>query len=82
MAENYANGAADNCVGVSTGTIGMTTLTCATAAAGATLGVSVATGVSGITVTFDLVGTGSTAGMLWDCNNAPVKKYVPAECRT
>ncbi|NUP87808.1 MAG: pilin [Burkholderiaceae bacterium] len=82
VSENFANGAADNCLGVATGTIGMTTLACTHAATGATLGVTVATGVSGTTVTFNLVGTGSSTGITWDCNTPSNAKYVPAECRT
>ncbi len=81
--ENLANGAADNCAGVSVGTIGMTTLTCTSGAGTATIGVSVNTGVNNVTVTFDLVGTldAGTGGVTWDCNNPNDTKYVPSECR-
>ena len=82
VSENFAAGAANNCTGVALGTVGMTTIACTNAVDGATINVSVATGVSGIIVTFDLVGSGSTTGMTWNCNNPSQAKYVPAECRT
>lgn len=79
MAENMSAGATDNCAGITTGvTNNMTTLTCA----GSTISVSVAS-PSGVTVTFDLVGTLNANGAVeWDCNNPSDTKYVPAECRT
>ncbi|MEW6165281.1 MAG: pilin [Pseudomonadota bacterium] len=80
ISENIANGAADNCAGVSAGTTGLTTIACAAG----TVSVSVATGINGVTVTFDLVPTvnAATGGVEWDCNNPSDQKYVPAECRT
>lgn len=84
VSENLASGVADNCTGVATGTIGLTTLGCTSAAGGATIDVSVATGINATTVTFDLVGTlvAATGGVTWDCNNPSDTKFVPAECRT
>lgn len=85
VSENLADGGTtDACSGVNAGTIGMTTLTCTDAGAGAgpvTLGASVDTG--SVTVTFDLVGTmnATSGGVEWDCNNPSDTKYVPAECR-
>ncbi len=83
VSENLANGVADNCSGVNVGAaIGMTTLTCNDAAGTVTIGVSVDTGVNGVTVTFDLVGQlDANGGVVWDCNNPSDVKYVPAECR-
>jgi type IV pilus assembly protein PilA len=80
VSENLATGAADNCTGVATGTTGLTTISCT----GGTIGVSVATGINAITVTFDLVPTvnATTGGVEWDCNNPSDVKYVPSECRT
>jgi len=81
IAENLSNGALDNCLGVNVGTIGLTTITCLTGVGSGTIGVSVATGISGTIVTFDLVGTLATGGVTWDCNNPSDAKFVPAECR-
>ncbi|MBI5041826.1 MAG: prepilin-type N-terminal cleavage/methylation domain-containing protein [Gammaproteobacteria bacterium] len=67
--------------GVATGLTGLSTITCAAG----TISASVATGINGVTVTFDLVPTVNavTGGVEWDCNNpTPDPKYVPAECRT
>ncbi|MGN7724249.1 pilin [Luteimonas sp. 22616] len=85
VGENLADGGtADACTGVNAGTIGMTTLGCTDAGAGAgpvTIDASVNTG--SVTVTFDLVGTmdATSGGVVWDCNNPSEVKYVPAECR-
>ena len=83
VAENLSDGGlTDACAGVNTGTIGMTTIGCTDAGAGAgpvTVDVSVDAGTA--TVTFDLVGTVSGGGVEWDCNNPSDAKYVPAECR-
>lgn len=83
IGENLANlPAVDSCQGVFTGTNGITTTTC-TGGNPATVGVSVATGINGIVVTFDLVGTSVAGqGTTWDCNNPSDPRYVPAECRT
>ena len=80
ISENLANGGlADNCIGVSVGVIGNTTLACADAAGVVTIGVSVATSAGA--VTFDLVGQMAAGGVVWDCNNPSDTRYVPAECR-
>ncbi len=82
IAENLANGLSSNgCAGVNTGVIGMTTISCTNGTDSATVGVSVATGISSIVVSFDLVGSLSSNGTEWDCNNPSNTKYVPAECR-
>jgi type IV pilus assembly protein PilA len=78
VSENFANGAADECLGVTVGTVGMTTTTCTAG----TIGVTVAHGVGSIPdVTFNLVPTNGSAGILWSCQDASENKYVPAECR-
>lgn len=79
ISENLASGATDSCAGVSTGTIGRTTLGCT--ASSNTIDVSV--DADSATVTFDLVGTldATTGGVTWVCNNASEAKYVPSECR-
>jgi len=78
VGENYASNGAFSCDGVSTGTIGMTTLSCD--ATNGTITVEVAAGSA--TVSFDLVPDGGSAGIEWDCTNPSEAKYVPAECRT
>jgi type IV pilus assembly protein PilA len=60
--------------------IGLSTVTCAVGPP-AVVSASVATGINGVVVTFDLVGTLGAAGVTWDCNNPSDPKYVPAECR-
>lgn len=79
ISENLASGAADSCAGVSTGTIGRTTLGCTAA----TNTIDVSVDADSATVTFDLVGTldATTGGVTWVCNNASNAKYVPSECR-
>lgn len=85
-AENMANGTTA-CLGVTTGLIGMTTLSCTGSATGATLTASVAHGVGSvaavpITLTGALVTTGA-GGVTWACTSASTNaKYVPAECRS
>lgn len=81
IAENLSNGAADNCAGVNAGTIGLTTVGCTSRAGGATIDVSVDTGINSKVVSFDLVGALGSNGVTWDCNNPSDAKYVPAECR-
>jgi type IV pilus assembly protein PilA len=82
IAENMANAQAP-CAGVNEGTIGMTTIGCTSSGlTSATIDVSVSTGINSTTVTFDLVGTSSSRGTLWNCNNPSDAKYVPAECRS
>lgn len=81
VSENLAADASDPCSGVNETTIGRTTLGCAGNQGGpVTLDLSVDVGNS-VTVTFDLVGTVSSGGVTWACNNASDPKYVPAECR-
>ena len=84
VAENLANLApANSCSGVGVGNAadgGLTTLVCG-AGNPTTLGVSVATGINGIVVTFNLVGTSTVSGTTWDCNTPSDVRYVPAECR-
>ncbi|MBU0594428.1 MAG: pilin [Gammaproteobacteria bacterium] len=79
VSENIANGAADNCAGVSVGTTGLSTISCLAG----TISASVATGINAVTVTVDLVPTvnATTGGVEWDCTNASDVKYVPSECR-
>ena len=81
VAENLASGAAvaDNCSGVSTGTVGKTTIGC-TDGTPVVVDVSVATD-GGPVVTFDLSGTLVAGGVTWECDNPSDVKYVPAECR-
>lgn len=76
VSENIAADASDECSGVSTGTIGRTTVGCTNG----TIDVSVDAGSA--TVTFDLVPNPTSSGVEWDCNNASEDKYVPAECRS
>ena len=75
IGENIASSAADDCVGVSEGTNGDSTLSCDAG----TISMSVSTSKGA--VTFDLVPTEGTFGVTWDCNNASEAKYVPATCR-
>ena len=76
MAENITAGVTP-CNGVSTGTVGITTITCGTNI----ITVSVATD-AGTTVAFTLRGVADGNGTVWTCNSASgVHKYVPAECR-
>ena len=77
VSENIASGASDECLGVQTGNIGMTTLTCS---GDGLLSVSVDTG--NVTVTFDLSPATSGGGVLWECKNPSDNKYVPSECRS
>ena len=81
ISENLSNLAdTASCDGVNIGTIGLSTITCDPGTP-TTVGVSVATGINNVTVTFDLVGTLGSTGVVWDCNNPSDQKYVPAECR-
>jgi len=74
MAENLTADVTP-CNGVSTGTVGITTITCA----GQVISVSVA---AAETVAFTLSGDLDGNGTVWTCNSAAgVHKYVPAECR-
>jgi len=76
VAENIANGAADDCAGVDTGTAkNKTTLTCAAGVLTAT----VATGTSAGSVVLTL--TPGTTGEVWTCASTSNDKYVPASCR-
>jgi len=76
IAENFASGVADECAGVSTGTLGITTLTCT---GDGVVGISVA---AAQTVAFSLTPTSTASGTTWACTSAStVHKYVPAECR-
>jgi type IV pilus assembly protein PilA len=85
VSENLSNlPSAQSCGGVVNGVTGITTINCVpdTPAGGATIQVSVNTGINAVVVTFDLVGTvGAQGEVLWDCTNAPSPQYVPAECR-
>jgi len=83
VSENLSNlPAANSCDGVvSPQTTGLSTVTC-NAGNPTTINVSVATGINGVTVTFDLAGTLGSAGVTWDCNNPNDTRYVPAECRS
>ena len=82
--ENLANGVGA-CTGVSTGSIGMTNLTCGTSGSdNVDLVASVSHGIGGVSaVVMTLAGTLSTNGVVWNCNRASSTeaKYVPAECR-
>jgi type IV pilus assembly protein PilA len=81
VSENFASGIADECDGVNTGTIGLTTLACT---GDGVLGLSVATGINSVTAQFTLTPTSGTAGIDWACAPAAATptKYLPAECRT
>ena len=77
VTENMANGATDDCLGVSTGTIGMTNLTCN----GGTLTATVTHGVGTVgPITVTLTPSESATGVEWPCSGSD-DKYVPAECR-
>lgn len=84
-AENLANGMSDPCIGVSTGSIGMTSLSCGGSTDSVTLGAEVDTNVNSVTVNITLTGsmvTTGAGGVEWDCTAAADQaKYVPAECR-
>ena len=81
VAENLSNLApANSCDGVAVGLTGLSTIGC-TAGNPTTIDVSVNTGINGVVVTFDLVGTLGANGVTWDCNNPSDTRYVPAECR-
>jgi type IV pilus assembly protein PilA len=75
VAENIANGAADDCTGVSTGTKGKTTLACAAGVLTST----VATGTSAGSIVVAL--TPNADGDVWTCSTTSDVKYVPATCR-
>ena len=85
VSENLANlPPTQSCDGVNVGLIGLSTIGC-TAGDPTTVDVSVATGINGTTVTFDLIGDVQPTGeVIWDCTNpgAGQEKYVPAECRS
>jgi len=85
VSENLSNlPNAQACDGTLIGVTGITTIGCTagTPANGATIDVSVATGINGTVVTFDLVGLlGGNGEVTWDCNNPSDARYVPAECR-
>jgi type IV pilus assembly protein PilA len=80
--ENLANNVAA-CTGVTTGSVNMTTLTCAAVGTtGVNLIATVAHSVGSIAaVGITLGGTMSTNGVAWACTTASDAKYVPAECR-
>lgn len=81
VSENLSNLLpAQSCAGVVDQTTGLSSIVC-NAGNPTTINVSVATGINGIVVTFDLVGTLVPAGVTWDCNNPSDTRYVPAECR-
>jgi type IV pilus assembly protein PilA len=83
VSENLSNlPATQSCGGVVNGAvIGLSTVNCA-AGDPTTVSVSVNTGINAVVVTFDLVGTvGANGEILWDCTNANLAQYVPAECR-
>lgn len=75
ISENIANGADDACDGVSVGTFGKTTTTCAAGVMSA----AVATGTSAGTINLTL--TPDTTGQKWTCTTTSDAKYVPATCR-
>ena len=75
VAENIANGAADDCAGVNAGTFNKTTLACAAGVLTAT----VATGTSAGDV--DVTLTPNADGTSWVCSSAAADKYVPGTCR-
>lgn len=77
VTENMANGAADDCAGVNTGTINKTTLSCNAG----TLTADVSTGTAAGSIDIILTPTESTAGVSWACSSGSDDKYVPAECR-
>jgi type IV pilus assembly protein PilA len=79
VGENIASGAADNCAGVSIGTLNRTTLSCSAGV----LTADVVTGVTSAgTVQLILTPTPLSAGVEWDCTTTSNTKFVPAECRS
>lgn len=91
VSENLANlPAANSCEGVPVAgrLAGVTSLVACTPGSPTTISMSVDTGIGGVIVTFDLVGTLNVSGGVdWDCNNpgsntGTPAEYVPAECRT
>ena len=77
VAENIANGAADDCAGVNTGVFNKTTLACDPATG--ILTATVATGTSAGNV--DVILTPNDDGTIWGCSSAAEDKYVPGTCR-
>jgi len=76
VAENIANGAADDCDGVDVGVAkNKTTLTCLAGVLTAT----VATGTSAGNVALTL--TPDATGEVWTCATAAGDQYVPSSCR-
>jgi type IV pilus assembly protein PilA len=76
VAENIANGAADDCTGVTTGVKkGKTTLGCAAGVLTAT--VDTDTSAGSIVVLL----TPNADGDIWTCSTTSDVKYVPATCR-
>jgi type IV pilus assembly protein PilA len=75
VAENIANGAANDCAGVNTGTFNKTALSCA----GGVLTADVATGTSAGTIRLTL--SPSPDGTQWTCASTALDKYVPGTCR-
>lgn len=78
--ENMANGK-DACLGVSSTTIGMTSLSCSGDTSLVTLTAAVDTSVNSVTVTLSLIGSLLSDGVEWSCSTSSEAKYVPAECR-
>jgi len=77
VGENIASNVTDRCAGVSTGTNGSTTLSCAS---GGVLSSSTSTTIGAVVLT--LTPSPSSAGVDWACSaSADQFKYVPAECR-
>ena len=82
VAENSANGIADECIGVDDVTTGRTALTCT---GDGVLGATVTVNTGGVTtVPLTLTPTFGTGGVgtTWRCTAAADNhRYVPAECR-
>ena len=76
VAENIANGVADDCTGVNIGTFSKTTLACAAGVLTST----VATGTSAGSIVIRM--TPNADGTVWTCATSSDVKYVPASCRT
>ncbi len=79
VTENMANGAADDCTGITLGTTNMTNLDCEQG----TLTAMVTHGVGSVgPVDIILTPVESRTGIIWRCSTSPGNEaYVPSECR-
>ncbi|TFH86677.1 pilin [Billgrantia azerbaijanica] len=75
VSENIFSGATDDCAGVSTGTIGNTTLACNAG----TLTATVATSQGNVPL--QLAPTETGGGITWACSTTASDDLVPSNCR-